>query len=117
MARQRRRHSPRPADTPQGREAQLTSLAYDLVEQRLIDGTATAQETVFFLKAGSQREQLEQQKILNENLLLDARRTKMDQETRNEELLGRALAAFRMYSGADPGFDVYEEELGGNPNL
>lgn len=117
MARQRRRHTPRPADTPQGREAQLTSLAYDLVEQRLLDGTATAQETVFFLKAGSQREQLEQQKILNENLLLDARRYKMEQDARTEQLMSDALAAFRFYSGAVDNVDVYEEELGGDSDL
>lgn len=35
----------RPALTPEARENQLISLAIDLVEQRLIDGTASSQET------------------------------------------------------------------------
>ena len=30
----------RPAINPEAREAQLTALAFDLVEQRLLDGTA-----------------------------------------------------------------------------
>ena len=33
----------RPALTPEARENQLISLAVDLVEQRLIDGTASSQ--------------------------------------------------------------------------
>jgi hypothetical protein len=112
MARQPRRPI-RPAVTPQERESQLTSLAYDLVERRLVDGTATAQETVFFLKAGSQRESLEQQRLRNENMLLATRAEKMAQDTRTEELLTDALNAFRMYSGNDPGYEVMEEDLGG----
>ena len=35
----------RPALTPEARENQLISLAVDLVEQRLLDGTASSQET------------------------------------------------------------------------
>jgi hypothetical protein len=116
MARQARRPQ-RPAATPQERESQLTSLAYDLVERRLTDGTATAQETIFFLKAGSQREALEQQKIMQENMLLATRAEKMAQDTRMEQLLADALSAFRAYSGNDDGYDVLEEEHGGYPDL
>lgn len=36
------------AYTAEERENELTNLAYDLVEQRLRDGTATAAETVHF---------------------------------------------------------------------
>ncbi len=112
MARPSRRPS-RPAVTPQERESQLTSLAYDLVERRLIEGTATAQETVFFLKAGSQRESLEQQRIQGENILLATKAEKMAQDSRQEELLSNALNAFRAYSGNDDDYEVYEGEPGG----
>ena len=40
----------RPALSPETRENQLISLAYDLVEERLLNGTATSQETTYFLK-------------------------------------------------------------------
>ena len=49
----------RPALTPEARENQLISLAIDLVEQRLIDGTASAQETTHFLKLASRKAKLE----------------------------------------------------------
>ena len=49
----------RPALTPEARENQLISLAVDLVEQRLIDGTASSQETTHFLKLGSMKNRLE----------------------------------------------------------
>lgn len=116
MARPARRPT-RPAATPQERESQLTSLAYDLVEKRLVDGSATAQETIFFLRAGSQREALEQQKIQRENILLATRAEKMAQDAHQEQLLTDALRAFKSYSGNDDGYDVFEEELGGHQDL
>lgn len=111
MARQARRPA-RPAVTPQERESQLQSLAYQLLEQRLIDGSATAQETLFFAKAGSQREALEQQRIQHENLLLATKAEKMAQDNRQEQLLADALNAFRAYSGNEDDYEVYEGEPG-----
>lgn len=119
MAREARRPR-RPAVTQQERESQLTALAYDLVERRLTEGTATAQETVFFLKAGSQRESLEQQRLQRENILLATKAEKMAQDARMEQLLADALNAFRAYSGNDDSYDsydTYEEELGGYSDL
>ena len=51
----------RTATSPEARENQLISLAYDLVEQRLRDGTATSQETVHFLKLGSTKDRIEKE--------------------------------------------------------
>lgn len=116
MARPTRRPH-RPAVSPQERESQLTSIAYDLVERRLIDGTATAQETVFFLKAGSQREALEQQRLKGENILLATKAEKMAQDARVEELLSDALHAFRMYSGNDDEYELYDGDTGAYPNI
>jgi hypothetical protein len=109
MARQARRPA-RPAVTPQERESQLQSMAYDLVERRLIDGTASATETVHLLKSGSQRESLEQQRLKNENMLLAIRAEKMAQDTRQEELLAKALNAFKAYSGNDDDYEAFEGE-------
>lgn len=92
----------RAATTPEGRENQLVSLAFDLVEKRLTDGTASATETVHLLKLGSSRERLEQERIQNENLLLSAKVDQIASAKRVEELYAEALNAMRRYSGQDP---------------
>lgn len=90
-----------PATNPEEREQQLTALAYNLVEQRLLDGTATSQETTFFLKLGGERERLEKDKLRQENLLLAARQEQLGRGDRMEELLDRAVRAFKGYSGEE----------------
>lgn len=92
----------RPATTPEGRESSLVSLAFDLVEQRLRKGTATSQETTHFLKLGSSRELLEQQRLQHENELMRVRVEAMESQKRVEELYKSALDAMRTYSGQDP---------------
>jgi hypothetical protein len=92
----------RPATTPEGRETQLISLAYDLVEKRIREGTATSQEVTHFLKLGSTRERLEQEKLSHENLLTQARIEGLAAQARVEELYKNALDAMRGYSGQEP---------------
>lgn len=91
----------RPALTPEARENQLISLAVDLVEQRLIDGTASSQETTHFLKLGSSRALLEKTKLEEENKLLRAKTECLQSQKRVEELYSEALNAMRRYSGYD----------------
>lgn len=92
----------RPATTPDGRESQLIALAVDAVEKRIQNGTASAQELVHFLKLGSSRERLEQERLENENALLGVKREALESATRMESLVEEALAAFRTYSGTEP---------------
>lgn len=92
----------RPATTPEGRESQLVSLAYDLVEKRIRGGSATSQEVTHFLKLGSSREQLEQQRLRYENELLQVKREAIASQAKVEELYRSALNAMRTYSGQDP---------------
>lgn len=91
----------KPATTPEGRENQLISLASDLVEQRLRDGSASAQETVHFLKLGSTREKLEQQRLAHENELMKVKMEALQSQARMEELYQEAIKAFSMYNGAE----------------
>lgn len=93
---------PPPATTLEGREEQLIAAAMDLVERRISEGTASAQETVHFLKLGSVRNQLEQDKIRQENLVLQTRVKEMESRKSGEEMYTRALNAFRGYSGQEP---------------
>jgi hypothetical protein len=92
----------KPATTPEGRENQLISLAHDLVERRIREGTASAQETVHFLKLGSSRERLEQQRLAHENQLTQVKIETMESQARIEELYTEAITAMRAYSGSAP---------------
>ena len=89
----------RPALTPEARENQLISLAVDLVEQRLIDGTASSQETTHFLKLGSIKNRLEMEKLEEENRLLKAKTESIHSQKRVEEVYAEALNAMRSYAG------------------
>jgi hypothetical protein len=89
----------RPALTPEARENQLIALAVDLVEQRLLDGTASSQETTHFLKLGSMKNRLEMEKLQEENRLLKAKTEVLQSSKRVEELYSEAIKAMRRYSG------------------
>lgn len=91
----------RPAATTEGRESQLISLATDLAEKQLVAGTASSQVLTHFLKLASSREQLEQERLVNENLLLSAKIDAMASARRIEELYEEALNAMRQYAGRD----------------
>lgn len=91
-----------PATTPEARENQLVAAAVDLAEKQLQDGTASAQVITHYLKLGSSREQLEQERLANENALLIAKRENMASAARVEELYGAAIDAMRAYAGQDP---------------
>ena len=89
----------RAAMSPEAREQQLTSLAVDLVEQRLIDGTASAQETVHFLKLASQKTKLELERARLENELIKAKTQSIRDQADMKALYKDAIAAMRRYSG------------------
>lgn len=97
----------RPAIDPDARLNQLISLAVDCAEQQLRDGSASSQVIVHYLKQGSERERLENERLREENKLLRAKTEALQSEKRSEELVAEALKAFRNYSGhGDP--DEYE---------
>lgn len=100
-ARKPARKARRPATTPEGREHQLISLAVDLAEKQLIEGTAASQVITHFLKLASTREKLEQARIQQENLLLSAKIEQLASTKRIEELYETALNAMRTYAGRD----------------
>ena len=89
----------RPALTPEAREQQMISLATDLVEQRLIDGTASSQETTHFLKLATTKARLEKEKLEMEIKLAAAKTESLESSKRTEELYLNALNAMRNYSG------------------
>lgn len=100
MSPRRRQERPsRPATTLEGRENQLISLAADLAERQMKEGSASSQVITHFLKLGSTREKLEQERLQRENLLLSAKVEQIASGKRIEELYESALLAMREYSG------------------
>lgn len=104
----KRGHNRRAATTDENRENQLVSLAIDLAEKQLSEGTASAQVITHYLKLGSTRERLEQERLHRENMLLDARVETLASAKKVEELYSAALDAMRSYAGRE--VRGYEEE-------
>lgn len=88
-----------PAKTPEERENQMISLAVDLAEQQLIDGTASSQIITHYLKLGSSTEKLEQELKKEKKELIAAKAEAMQTAKHIEELYTDALKAMRSYSG------------------
>lgn len=89
----------RPALSPEARENQMVSLAVDLAEKQLMEGTASSQVITHYLKLGSTKERLEKEKLERENELLRAKADAIQSSQRVEELYMNALNAMRNYSG------------------
>lgn len=102
MGRERIPRRQRPAISPQMREMQLADAAYDLAEEQIKAGTASSQVITHFLKMGSTRELLEQERMQREVELMEAKREQLASQKRVEELYGEALEAMRSYSGQGP---------------
>lgn len=88
-----------PAATPEDREAQMVALAYRLAEQRIRDGTASAQEVTHFLRLGSTTERLQQKRLEGEVELQKAKIEAMASTQRLEAMYTKAMDAFRGYQG------------------
>ncbi len=91
-----------PATTPEGREQQMVSLAFDLAQSQLEDGTASAQVITHFLKFGSSQNALEKEKLRKENLLMQARVDHISASAQNSELYQEAINMMKVYTGEDP---------------
>ena len=89
----------RPALTPEARENQLISLAVDLAEKQLMEGTASAQVITHYLKLGSTKERIEKEILEKRKDLITAKTEALQSAKRMEALYADAIAAMRYYSG------------------
>lgn len=104
----------RPAIDPDNREQQLIALAVNLVEQRLRDGTASAQETTHFLKLASRKAKLESDRAEAELELMKAKTKAIHDQADMKVLYKQAIEAMKRYSGNgsmqdEEEYDEYEE--------
>ena len=98
----------RPATSPEMRENQLISLATDLAERQLREGTASSQVIVHYLKLATTKERLEEQIMAKKAELITAQTESLQAAKRIEELYENALIAMKQYGG---GVSDDEEEL------
>ena len=89
----------RPALPPEARENQLISLATDLAEEQIRNGTASSQVISHYLKLGSTRERIENEMKIAQRDLLKEKTEALKAGQRVEELYSEALKAMRDYSG------------------
>lgn len=94
-----------PVLTPEERENQLVSLAFDRAERQLRDGTASSQVITHFLRLGTVRNEIELEKLKKENALLEAKRSAIESAENQEKIYAEAIAAMKKYRG------VIDEEL------
>lgn len=89
----------RPALSPEARENQLISLAVDLAEKQLQEGTASSQVITHYLKLGSTKERIEKEILEKQKELISAKTEALQSAKRIEELYENAINAMRRYSG------------------
>lgn len=89
----------RPALTPEARENQLISLAVDLAERQLREGTASSQVITHYLKLGTERERLERERLEEENKLLRAKTKDIEERGDYKALVEKAINAMQNYKG------------------
>lgn len=99
MAQAKKRRAP--ALTPEARENQLIAEAIDLAEKQITEGTASAAVICHYLKLGSTKAKLENEKLQEENKLLRAKTEALESQKNVEQLYKDAIAAMSEYRGVD----------------
>lgn len=89
------------AKTIEARENRLISLAVDLAERQLADGSASSQIVSHFLRLATTREALEKEKIRKEIILASAKAEAIQSAKRFDELCENAMNALRSYRSSD----------------
>lgn len=98
-----------PSISPEVDKRRMRSLAMSNLINRLEDGTATSQMISLAMSISSEKEDMELEKLKNENALLVAKREALESQKASEEAFNEALEAFKQYSGN--GTSKYDKEL------
>lgn len=88
-----------PARTPERRRQQLVGLAQDLIEERMMNGTASPTEVTAILRWDSEIEQANVARVRKHTEYLEAQRAKAESETVRQDMLTEAMAALQRYRG------------------
>jgi len=98
VTRKKETRAAKPATTPEGRERQLTSLAVDLAEKQLREGTASAAVITHYLKLATKRETLEREILEKQKELIQVKAENIAKSGQAEELTQQAIEAMKSYN-------------------
>lgn len=90
-----------PAKNPADRMQQMAGYADALAEKQLLAGTASSQIQLHYLKQVTVREQIELEKLKQENILLVQKQELMASQTRAEDMMADVFSAMKRYAGVD----------------
>jgi len=93
----------KPGLTPEEVEDQCIAAAYELAAQRIMDGTASSQEIVHFLRAGSRKEVLERRVLELEADLKRAKTSAIESSAEIQSEIREAINMFKGYAGIGNG--------------
>lgn len=97
-----------PASTPEGRQAQIAAAAVDLAEKRILDGTASNQLVLHYLKIADPMRKVEQEILEKQKELIVAKTENLASQKKIEELYADAIKAMTRYNGGSTE-DDYED--------
>lgn len=93
-------HKTRPMCDPDASENEMISLATNLAKQQLIEGTASSQVLVHYLKMGAAKSRLEN-KLLEQQIALAEAKTRSYKAAEESEATAKAaVEAMRRYQGS-----------------
>lgn len=87
----------RPASDPEARERQLVSLAVDLAEKQLREGTASAAVMTHYLKMAGRRETLEREILEKQSRLMEAKASNLNKDDDQTKIAKEAIDALSTY--------------------
>lgn len=89
----------KPDLTAEARENRVISLAYDLAEKQIAEGTASSQVITHFLKMGSSTGRAENAILHEQKALVKAKTENLQSAKDMVELYNNAITAMRDYGG------------------
>lgn len=85
--------------SPEAQEIEDIAAAQDLARRQIAEGTASSQVITYYLKLGSTIQKLENEKLLQENKLLQEKIKQIEEQRSSDEIYKRVLAAMQTYTG------------------
>lgn len=85
----------------EAQEKRMISLAIDLAEKQLREGTASSQVITHYLKLGSTKEKLEKELLEKQVALASAKTEVIEAEKKSAEFYQQVLQAMKIYSGVN----------------
>lgn len=103
-------HTTRKPIMPESQENLMISLAMDLAEKKLRDGTAPNQLILEFVKRGSPKAQIEKELLEKQRDLAVAKAESLKSNDRYLEICEKAMKAMRKYQGLGDEEEVEDDE-------